>query len=330
MPAQNRDLSLILCPGMPFNPVSRPAAPRVRRPFGRLRAGSRDSRQDADATSTARGSGGQSSLVVRLRSGLKSFSIFAEYGVADNAGALEGELQSGCEHTEAILNAAAEIDGGGFLEILGGTGNFADAEAEIDALGEHLVVEDEIVAILPQRQAGEHVAAESAITGVILRQLDVQEQVLKSGEQAVGDVLVKRHASAQRSAAEDAGTENDVIHAVSDHARHGGYQQRRVLIIGMNHDDHVGAGGQSFAVASLLIAAVTVVAVVDEGRQAQPTRDFDSAIGTVVVDENADIDQVGQFPYRSFQRPFRIECREHHGNAFAVDHALLSLDRLRE
>src|SRR5208282_4573748 len=243
MPAQNRDLSLILCPGMPFNPVSRPAAPRVRRPFGRLRAGSRDSRQDADATSTARGSGGQSSLVVRLRSGLKSFSIFAEYGVADNAGALEGELQSGCEHSEAILHAAAEIDGGGLLEILGGAGNFADAEAEIDALGEHLVVEDEIVAILPQGQAGEYFAAESAITGVILRQLDVQEQVLKSGEQAVGDVFIKRHATAQRRAPEDAGTENNIIYAIGNHARHGGHKQRRVLVIGMHHDHYVSAGG---------------------------------------------------------------------------------------
>jgi len=52
--------------------------------------------------------------------------------------------------------------------------------------------------------------------------------------------------------------------------------------------------------------------------------DFDSAIGTVVVDENANIDQVGQFPYRRFQRLFRVVSGKHDGNAFAVDHAVYS------
>ena len=129
---------------------------------------------------------------------------------------------------------------------------------------QHLIVENEIVAIFPQRQAGQHLSAESAIAGVILGELDVQEEVFKSGEQAVGDVFVKRHASAQRRASNDAGAEHDVIDAVSDHARHRGYKQRRVLIIGVNHDDNVSARGQSFAVAGLLIAAITVVAVVHE------------------------------------------------------------------
>ncbi len=111
---------------------------------------------------------------------------------------------------------------------------------------------------------------------------------------------------------------------MSDHAGHGSCKQRRVLVIGVDHDDNIGAGGQSFPVAGLLIAAITVVAVVDEGLQAEAVRDFEGAIGTVIVDENADIDQVGQFPYRRFQRFFRVVSGEHHGNAFAVDHAVLS------
>src|ERR1019366_5467680 len=203
-------------------------------------------------------------------------------------GPLQCELNRRPKHTQAVLHAAAEIDGGRFLEILGGPGNLADAEAEVDALGEHLVVENKIVAVFPKGQAGEYLAAEVAVAGVILGQLDAQEQVLKSGEQAVGDVFVKWHASAQRGAANDAGTENDVIDTVGDHARHGGYEQRCVLIIGMDHDDDVGAGGQSFAVAGLLIAAIAVVAIVNEGLQAEPVRDFEGAIGTVIVDENAD------------------------------------------
>jgi hypothetical protein len=42
----------------------------------------------------------------------------------------------------------------------------------------------------------------------------------------------------------------------------------------------------------------------------------------VVVDQNADIDQVGQFPHGRFQRLFRVISGQHDGNAFAVDHAM--------
>jgi len=39
------------------------------------------------------------------------------------------------------------------LKVFGGTGHLADAETKIHALGEHLIIEDEIVAVFPQRQA---------------------------------------------------------------------------------------------------------------------------------------------------------------------------------
>ena len=158
----------------------------------------------------------------------------------------------------------------------------------------------------PQWEAGEHVAAEGAVSGVILGELDPQEQILKRGEQAVGDVFIKRHASAQRGAADNARAENNVIDSVGNHAGHGGYQQRRVLVVRMHHDDHVGAGGQSFAIAGLLIAAIAVVAIMGERLQAEPVRDFEGAIGAVVVDENANVDQVGQLPHRRFQCFFRV------------------------
>jgi hypothetical protein len=38
-----------------------------------------------------------------------------------------------------------------------------------------------------------------------------------------------------------------------------------ILIIGVHHDDDVGASGQRFAVASLLVAAVAVVSIMNEG-----------------------------------------------------------------
>jgi hypothetical protein len=39
------------------------------------------------------------------------------------------------------------------FEIFRGTGNFADAEAEINALRQHLIIENEVVGIFQQRQA---------------------------------------------------------------------------------------------------------------------------------------------------------------------------------
>ena len=62
---------------------------------------------------------------------------------------------------------------------------------------------------------------------------------------------------------------NHVINAAGDHARHGRNQQRSVLIIGMNHDHDVGAGGKSLAVAGLLVASIAVIGVVDEGPHAK-------------------------------------------------------------
>ena len=92
----------------------------------------------------------------------------------------------------------------------------------------------------------------------------------------------------------------------------------------MDHDDDVSAGGERFAIAGLLIAAVSVVTIVGEALQAELTRNFKSTVGAVVVDENADIDQAGQFPHRRCQRFFRVVSGQDDGNAFAVDHAAIS------
>ena len=104
-----------------------------------------------------------SSFVVGVRTGFQRFSLFAEDRVVQDSGALERELKSGLEHFESVAHAAAEVDGRSFLKIFGRTGNFADPEAEVNALGEHLIVENEIVAVLPQWQAGKYIAAEGAM-----------------------------------------------------------------------------------------------------------------------------------------------------------------------
>ena len=61
-----------------------------------------------------------------------------------------------------------------------------------------------------------------------------------------------------------AGPEHHVIHVICDHARHGHNEARRILIVRMNHDYHVGARGQRFAIARLLVAPVSIITIVDE------------------------------------------------------------------
>jgi len=58
---------------------------------------------------------------------------------------LQGKLQARHQYTEAISRRPPKTDRRSLRKIFGGTGNLADAEAEVDALCEHLIVEDEIV-----------------------------------------------------------------------------------------------------------------------------------------------------------------------------------------
>jgi hypothetical protein len=88
----------------------------------------------------------------------------------------------------------------------------------------------------------------------------------------------------------------------------------------MKHDDNVGAGVQSFAIAGLLIASVAVVAVVLEDVQAKAMRDIHGLIGAVVVNQNADVHQVGQFPHCSLKSLLRVVSGHNDCDAFAVDH----------
>ena len=65
---------------------------------------------------------------------------------------LQRKLQRRTQHAEAVLHAAAEIDGRRLFEILGRARNLADAKSEVHALRQHLVVEDEVGRIFQQRQ----------------------------------------------------------------------------------------------------------------------------------------------------------------------------------
>src|SRR6202140_3503 len=201
----------------------------------------------------------------------------------DQSESLQRKLQGCTQYAESVFHAAAKVDGRGLLEILCGTGDFTDAETEVHALGQHLIVEDEVVGIFQQRQVGEHFAAEGAVSGVVLGKLYSQKKILEGGKQPVGNVFVDGHAAEQSAAADDARSQHDVINIVSDHARHGGDQQRRVLIVGVEHDDDVGARREGLAVAGLLVASVAIIAVVLEDVQAKAAGKIHSLVGAGIV-----------------------------------------------
>ena len=61
---------------------------------------------------------------------------------------MQPKSQCGPEDTETIGYGTAEVDRGGFREVFRGAGDLSDREPEGNRLGEHLVVEDEIVGVL--------------------------------------------------------------------------------------------------------------------------------------------------------------------------------------
>src|SRR5580698_2665749 len=114
-------------------------------------------------------------VIRRVDVGFEFAAIGAEARQVNQADALEEKLERGGEDSEAVFHTAAKVDGRGFFEIFRGAGNFTDAKAEVDTLGEHLVIEYEVVGIFDEWKLGKHFAAEGAISRVIFGELDAQK-----------------------------------------------------------------------------------------------------------------------------------------------------------
>ena len=122
---------------------------------------------------------------------------FSAFGVEDSkvhqTHSLKYQFQGSRDDSEAVLDGAWKVDGGGFREIFGGAGDLAHAIPEEDALGQHLVVKNEVVGVFKQRNLPQDVAGERAEACVILGKLRVAEQVLKGCERPIGDIFVEWH-----------------------------------------------------------------------------------------------------------------------------------------
>ena len=248
-----------------------------------------------------------------------------EDGGVDEAHLLEAELEGGFEDSEAVDAGAAEVDGGGLFEVLGGAGDFADAEAEVSGLGEHLVVEDEVVGEVEEGKALEDGAAPATVAGVVLGDFLREQDVFSQGEEAVGEVFVDGHAADEGSLAKDAGIEHVVELVVGDHGGHGGDEARSVLVVGVEHDDDVGSTGEGDGVAGFLVAAVATVFLVLDGDESEFAGESGGVVLAGVVGEDDVVDDfVGHFVEGLPEGFGGVVGRHYDGDSFSIQHAGLS------
>jgi len=143
---------------------------------------------------------------------------------------------------------------------------------------------------------------------------------LDRGEGAVGEEFVKGHAAGEGGAIEHAGAEDKVVDAVGDHGGHGGDEEGRILVVGVDHDDDVGVAGEGLGVAGLLVGAVAAVGGVDGGVEAEIEGEGDGAVGAAVIDEDDVVDEGGQLADGGFESEGGVIGRQDDRDTFAVDH----------
>src|ERR1017187_937550 len=86
--------------------------------------------------------------------------VEVEIGAAAHAVRMHPVVRARPQHAEAVADAAPQVDRRRVRLVTGGAGYLADPGARGDRLGDDLVVEDEVVGIAFDRQAGQQLAAE--------------------------------------------------------------------------------------------------------------------------------------------------------------------------
>jgi hypothetical protein len=121
------------------------------------------------------------------------------------------------QHAETVADAALQVDRRRVGRIACRARHFADPRSGGDGLDDDLVVEDEIVRVALDRQAGEQPAAEGPQAGVVLGQFLAKGDVLYEREESVRDVLVPGHTASDGVLRQNARAQHHVVLAVGDH-----------------------------------------------------------------------------------------------------------------
>ena len=229
------------------------------------------------------------------------------------------------QHAYAVYTAAAQVDRGGFGKIFGGAGYLAYLEARPEYLRQHLVVEHEIVGVDIVVDSAQHLGREGPVAGMILGEFLIEQNILREREYAVGHIFEQRHAPFAGTFAQDARGQDDGIYIVGDDIGHRGYQFRGVLVIGVHHDDDVGTQFEGAVVASLLVAAVALVALMHENLfDTEPGSLLHGIVFAAIVGKDYLVDDVeGNFVVSLFQCPLGIVGGHDDNDFFILYHDIL-------
>ena len=89
----------------------------------------------------------------------------------------------------------------------------------------------------------------------------------------------------------------------------------------MQHDDHIRSGCQRLAIASLLVATVSVILVMNEVLQAQALSNLDGVIRAVVIHQYAGVHQLRQLADGDLQSFFRVVSGKDYRDALSIQHS---------
>ena len=163
--------------------------------------------------------------------------------------------------------------------------HLSDLETERRRLDQDLGVKDEVIAVLQKRNGFEKSPRIGAITGVVLRQMEAKDLVLRRGQKAVSEPLPPWHAGFGRIQSQPARAEHDIGFTAFDDLAQVRDDGRVVLPVRVQHHDDVRAHVERLPVTGLLVAAIAEVALMPDHVEPERGGDADSCVGARVIDQ---------------------------------------------
>ena len=180
------------------------------------------------------------------------------------AEALEEEARQNPDRLESVNRAHFEIDTRCFGKISGLNRYFDYFEAQVSRLRNHLGVKYEIIRVQQERNGSQQLPAVGPKAAVAVSQIRTEDHVFGNRECAIGQVFPEWHAALKRPPVEDPATHHHVGPAGENRLDKLGNELRIVLVVGVKHDDHLGALLEGFDVAGFLVPAVAPVLDVND------------------------------------------------------------------
>lgn len=220
------------------------------------------------------------------------------------------ELHEQPHGLKGIERAARDADAGGFVEVPDGNGNIPHSVTEVDTLDEELRVEEEVVGVSIEGNAFEDLSLIGSETGVKVGDVLAEDDVFDDRQSAIGEVFDEGHSAVEGfSSSTYSRAENDIADVELDEADGQGDDTAVVLVVGVDHDDVIGAAVEGGPVTGFLIAAVApIFGVLDDG-QTDGLGEFDGFVFADIIDEDDLIDGLlGKIAKGSFEGSLGVVC----------------------